>query len=73
VAGMRPRFGRWASRLWLPMGCPPVRVVYEDHPGGWQSEQPAPCPRCGREPNAVCVVYDPDFYGNAERLVSLQG
>jgi len=42
-------------------------------PLGRQSEPPAPCPRCGRQPNVVCVVYDPDFYGNAERLASLGG
>jgi hypothetical protein len=51
-------------------GCPPVRVLYANNPLGWQSEPPAACPRCGRQSNVVCVVYDPDFYGNAERLAS---
>ena len=46
-------------------GRPPLRVVEEgDVP-------PEPCPRCGRLPQVVRLVYDPDFYGNADRLREL--
>jgi hypothetical protein len=27
-----------------------------------------PWPRCGRPPTLIYVVFDPDFYGNADRL-----
>jgi hypothetical protein len=43
---------------------------------GWydqEPEPPAPCPRCGRPPNVIRVAYDPDFYGNADRLAALRG
>jgi hypothetical protein len=33
-----------------------------------EPQLPAPCPRCTRLPNVIRVVYDPDFYGNADRL-----
>jgi hypothetical protein len=54
--------------------CPPVCYVYDD---GWygqpsEDEQPASCPRCGRPPVVIRVVYDPNFYGNAERLKELK-
>jgi hypothetical protein len=32
-----------------------------------------PCPRCGRQANVIPVIYDPDFYGNADRLAALEG
>jgi hypothetical protein len=28
------------------------------------------CPRCGRQSVVIPVVFDPDFYGNADRLWS---
>jgi hypothetical protein len=33
----------------------------------------APCPRCGRAARVteMLIVYDRDFYGNAERLAGL--
>jgi hypothetical protein len=59
--------------------CPPQTVVLY-HQDGIESEPsldegqrpPAPCPRCGRPALAqeMVVVYDPDFYGTAERLPS---
>jgi hypothetical protein len=49
-------------------GCPPVRWVYENDWHGRESEPPAPGPRCRRPPTVRAVVYDPDFFGNAERL-----
>ena len=64
-------------------GCPPCPVLvvrdrdfYDDaDPRGEQREPPAPppCPRCGRaaEPTVVHLVYDPDFFGNADRIKEL--
>ena len=59
--------------------CPPQAVVVY-HQDGFDGEPtlaegqrpPAPCPRCGRPALAqeMVVVYDPDFYGTAERLPS---
>jgi hypothetical protein len=53
-------------------GCPPLGCVYENDWYGQAAEPPAPCPRCGRPPDVIAVVYDPDFYGNADRLAALQ-
>jgi hypothetical protein len=64
-------------------GCPPRPVLvvrdrdfYDDaDPSGERREPPAPapCPRCGRaaEPTVVHLVYDPSFFGNAERIKEL--
>jgi hypothetical protein len=32
-----------------------------------------PCPRYGRPPIVLAVVFDPDFFGNADRLAALRG
>ena len=58
--------------------CPPrpVLVGYENDfygnasGGSGEPEPPAPCPRCGRaaEPTVMHVVYDADFFHNAEPL-----
>ncbi len=70
---LRRRLGR-LERSWqggsCGPNCPPLALVRE---GDWYGEPcpqepPAPCPRCGRPPNVVRRVVDPDFYGNAERL-----
>jgi hypothetical protein len=37
-----------------------------------EPEPPAPCPRCGRQPSVIPVIYDPNFYCNADRLAALQ-
>ena len=49
-------------------GCPPVCYVYQNHWDGRDSEPPSPCPRCGRAPIVISVVYDRNFFGNADRL-----
>jgi hypothetical protein len=38
-----------------------------------EPQPPAPCPRCKRQPLNIPVIYDPNFYGNADRLAALQG
>ena len=48
--------------------CPPIRCVYENDWSGQATEPPAPSPRCGRTPTIVPVVFDSNFYGNADRL-----
>jgi hypothetical protein len=57
--------------------CPPpafVRYDQDGHEGtpilGRGQKPPAPCRRCGRPARVleVVVVYDADFFGNAERL-----
>jgi hypothetical protein len=53
-------------------GCPPLRWVDENDFYDEPSEPPAPCPRCGRPPIVIPVIYDPDFYGNADRLAALK-
>jgi hypothetical protein len=70
---MASRLGRlersWAAGGCGP-GCPPVRAVIEAdwYDDGQADAAPAPCPRCGRPPRVLGVVFDPDIYGNAERL-----
>jgi hypothetical protein len=57
-------------------GCPPEAVVihrqdgYDGEPVPEERKPPAPCPRCGRPARVLelVVVYDPNFYGNAELL-----
>ena len=62
--------------------CPPLAaMVY--HQDGFDGEPtleggqrtPTPCRRCGRPARVLemVVVYDPDFYGTAERLPSNGG
>ena len=51
--------------------CPPVRYVIENDFYDQVSEPPAPCPRCGRPPLVICLVYDRNFFGNADRLAAL--
>jgi hypothetical protein len=53
--------------------CPPIRCVCEDDWSGREPEAPAPCPRCGRPPVVLAVVFDPDSFGNGERLAALRG
>jgi hypothetical protein len=60
-----------AGRVCGP-GCPALRYACDDDWYGRETEPPAPCPRCGRQPFVIPVVYDPDFYGNADRLAALQ-
>jgi hypothetical protein len=57
--------------------CPPQAVVryVQDGPDAEPvleegQEPPAPCPRCGRPADVLPLVllFDRDFYGNAERL-----
>jgi hypothetical protein len=53
--------------------CPPVFWVHDDGWYGRPSDEgpPAPCPRCGRPPVLLHVVFDPDFFSNAEQLEAL--
>jgi hypothetical protein len=48
-----------------------ARVREADIADGWTPDAPPPCPKCGLLPFMV-IHYDPDFYGNAERLEELQ-
>jgi hypothetical protein len=51
--------------------CPPraVSFVGDDWYGQTETQgQPAPCARCGRPADVIGVVFDPNFYGNADRL-----
>jgi ferredoxin-NADP reductase len=52
---------------------PPARCVCADVWYGREPEAPAPCPRCCRPPIVLAVVYDADFFGNADRLAALRG
>ena len=54
-------------------GCPPICYVLEHDWYDQPSEPPAPCPRCGKPPLVITVVYDPDFFGNADRLREVTG
>ena len=49
-------------------GCPSLQYLCDNDWYDQEPQLPAPCPRCGRQPDVVAVVYDPDFYGNADRL-----
>jgi hypothetical protein len=53
-------------------GCPPLRYIGD---GDWYDQKPqspASCPRRGRQASVIPIVYDPDFYGNADRLAALR-
>jgi hypothetical protein len=61
--------------------CPPraVALYCQDGRDGEPVREegqvpPAPCPRCGRLARVVemVVVYDPDFYGNTDRLATME-
>jgi hypothetical protein len=61
-------------------GCPPQVLVHYEQDGPdaepvlcGEPEPAAPCPRCGRPAKVVemLICYDPNFYGNAERLRDL--
>jgi hypothetical protein len=62
--------------------CPPRVFTWTEYdadgselvPRGEPGPEPAaPCPRCGRpaEVEECVIIYDPNFYGNADRLAAL--
>jgi hypothetical protein len=81
---LRARLQKLERGAALDRDCPacPPRAVVLYHQDGHDGapvldpgqKPPAPCRRCGRPAGVlrVVVVYDPDFFGNAERLEDLR-
>jgi hypothetical protein len=71
---------RCARRRGCGPGCPPQILVHytQDGPDAEPvlvegQKPPTPCPRCGRpaEVTPMVLCWDPNFYGNADRLKEL--
>jgi hypothetical protein len=73
IASRLSRLERCRSGGGCGLRCPSVRCVCEDDCYGREPEIPAPWPRCGRPPVVLAVVFDPDFFGNADGLADLRG